>query len=205
MPPESDRRPRVASTKTSTAKDFRRHKDGEDLTLPSGLRCKARRVGMQVLLREGVIPNSLMPMVQQALKTGQRGQDWDPAKILGDLTNERIQEYTKAMDAVVCAVVVEPKIHPVPLWCQRCRGDFAKHQADHTPEACAWLPEPMDDAGREREFGADAAFIDWIDEFDKTFLVAYATGGTADAEKFRREYSQFVGGLQPGEDVASPA
>jgi len=148
---------------------------------------------MQVLLRQGAIPNSLMPVVQKALREGQRGQELDPAQLMSELTEDKLDEYMKAMDAIIMAVVVQPKILPVPMM-----------NPPGTPDGVVTTPEamvPVPDDERDQS----AAYIDWIDEVDKVFLMQFATGGTADAEKFRGEFAQFVGAAQPSEDLQVPA
>lgn len=125
---------------------------------------------MQVLLRNGSIPNSLMPIVEKALREGQRGQQLDSNQLMAELTEDKLAEYQLAMDNVVMAVVVLPEIRPVPV-------------KDG---------QPVPDQDRDQS----AAYIDWIDEMDKIFLMQYATGGSADAEKFREQFAQFLGPVQ---------
>lgn len=153
------------------------------------------------MMKQGVIPNTLMPVVQEALAAGRKGQQWDPAKLTQSLSEERIEEMTQAMDNMVCAVVTSPTILPVPKRCERCGKVDRDHPDAH--EGVSWVV--LTDEERLAEFGEDAAFIDWIDEMDKAFLVAYATGGTADAEKFREQYVEHLGALQSGQGVQGPA
>lgn len=85
----------------------------QDLELPSGNICQVRRMGMTMLLRKGVIPNSLLPMLQQA-----QGKDKDSisrtelVEILEDPT--KIDDMMGMYDKIVCLVVNQPKVYPLP-------------------------------------------------------------------------------------------
>lgn len=81
-----------------------------DLTLPSGNVCKARRVGLDAMIKGGRIPNNLLPMMKGALA----GQSVDAAKLKESVTPETVQEMMGLFDVIAMDVMVEPKCHPVP-------------------------------------------------------------------------------------------
>lgn len=132
-------------------------------------------------MSNGTIPNSLMPIVQKALKTGGQMKELDPGQLMAELTEEKLAEYQEAMDNIVMAIVVAPKILPVPL--------------------NTVTNEPIPDDDRDQS----AAYIDWVDEMDKIYLMQYATGGTADAERFREQFAQFVVDVRPSQGMEVPA
>lgn len=145
-----------------------------EVDLPSGNTCLARRPGLQVFLEAGIIPNSLLPLVQQALK----GKQTDPKDLLEDLTEERLREIVKLYDAVTCYVVIEPEVHQAPL------------REDGT--TVPWS---------ERD--GDKLYVDEVDFEDKQFLFQWSVGGTRDLERFRQEQEAVVADLSAGEDVGS--
>lgn len=103
-----------AAAKASSVKDFKKRKQGQILELPSGLRMAVRRVEMTVFLRSGDVPNSLLPIVQEALE---KGKDVDMEALVGkpeDVDLGKIEEIYDLMGAVACQTSVEPKINPVP-------------------------------------------------------------------------------------------
>lgn len=62
-------------------------------------------------------------------------------------------------------------------------------------------PKPEDEADRD----PNGAYIDWVDDEDKGFLLEYAFGGVNGLEQFRREVRQSRDGVDHVEDVALPA
>src|ERR1700754_4933696 len=90
---------------TAVAGKWKRQK-GEELELPSGNVALVKRPGPQALLSEGVMPDTLMPIVQQAIAKGKgmKPQDVDlkDPKVLADMLG--------AMDKLLIKVVVEPKV-----------------------------------------------------------------------------------------------
>lgn len=84
---------------------------GRDLPLPSGNVCRIRRISIDTFLRKGLIPNALMPIVQQSLQ----GQKPDEQAVMTALQDAgKLQEMFDLYDTVVLEVVLEPKVCPVP-------------------------------------------------------------------------------------------
>jgi hypothetical protein len=149
---------------------------GVEITVPSGNVCLAKRVDLRTFMKKGVIPNSLMPFVQDAIK----GKKSTPEEIMekvnedGDL-DARLTEMMELMDHVVCECVIEPKVHPIP--------------------------KVLED-GEESDRDPDLLYIDEVDDMDKTFLFQWAVGGSSDLERFRTEQGDYVERLQSGEGNA---
>ena len=62
---------------------------------------------------------------------------------------------------------------------------------------------PTPEHGMDRE--DDKLYVDEIDDEDKLFIFQWATGGSADLERFRTELAGTLAPLQSGDDVEMPA
>jgi len=84
---------------------------GTPLVVPSGNTCLVRTPGMQVFIKQGLIPNSLMPIVQEAMSKGRapKNMELDTNK-----NPELLNEMMDLMDAVTVYCVIEPKVAPEP-------------------------------------------------------------------------------------------
>ena len=83
--------------------------EGTPLTVPSNNTCLVRTPGMEVFVRKGLIPNSLMPIVQEAMAKGKAPKSLDmPAD------PKMLDEMMDLMDAVTIYCVLEPKVSPTP-------------------------------------------------------------------------------------------
>jgi len=100
----------MGNTKKVTSKaQWRKANESHELEVPSGNVALVRRPGMQAFLAEGIIPNSLLPLVEEAMKSGQAP---DLSGI--ELTVERIQEMMRLYDSVALFCVVQPELTEVP-------------------------------------------------------------------------------------------
>lgn len=106
------RKPAVKSTPAvsiSSVSDFK--KASKDyLTLPSGNTIRVRRTSIQTLMAAGMIPNSLMTIVQSAIKKGK--MDVDPIEFSSD--PEKMKEMLALVDIVVIHCVKEPEVFAAP-------------------------------------------------------------------------------------------
>jgi hypothetical protein len=185
MPASSTRKKTKSGNpaKATSAKSWKRNK-GEEITLPSGNVALVKRPGPQALLAEGVMPDVLMPIVQQAIAKGKGMKPQDTSKLMQDQDN--IVQMLDSMDKLLCMVVVEPAVHyhrklVVP-------GKDGKIQGVDAVEE--WVDIP------EEERDADAyVYTDEVDLEDKMFIFQYAVGGTRDLERFRSEQQAGVGNL----------
>lgn len=165
---------------------------GEDLELPSGNVALVKRPGPQALLSEGILPDTLMPIVQQAIAKG-KGMK------MTDLNLEDanvIRDMMDAIDKLTVFVVIEPPVR--------------YHRQLVTPAADAgvtrgsayeeWVTIPEEDRDNE-EF----LYTDKVDIDDKMFIFQFAVGGTRDLERFRSEQSAGLGDISDGSgDESSP-
>ena len=106
---------KAATTKrVSSVSDFKK-KVGGLTELPSGLFVKIRNTnGLRGFLQSGMIPNSLMPIIQEAIS---KGTEPDMSKIVGEdnqIDPKMIADMMQMMDQVTMSVVTEPKFQPAP-------------------------------------------------------------------------------------------
>ena len=181
------------ATKTSavaTKKTWKRKK-GEELLLPSGNVAVVKRPGPAVFLTQGLLPDTLTPIVNDSIRNGQ-GLPPEKVKDLSE-SPEGIVSMLDAMDRVLVAVVLEPRVtyHRRPVL-----------DSDGNPA--------IDDKGKEtyedipeNERDEDEIYSDDVDLEDKMFVFNFAVGGTRDLERFREEHSTAMGdirSLETGED-----
>lgn len=175
----------------SAARQWKRAK-GEEVEVPSGNVALLKRPGMEAFLAEGLIPDALMPIVQESIRTGQGLPPEKMAEMSEDLTV--VGSMLDAMDRVVVRVVIEPKV----LWHKRIVVDGegapvlkdGKEQTEVIPES-------------ERD--DDLLYTDDVDMEDKTFIFNYAVGGTRDLERFREEASASLVAVQDVKAVRNKA
>lgn len=138
----------------------------EDLALPSGNVCRVKRVGPDVLLKEGVLGDSLGPIVAKAIEKnrGLRPQDIE-------INSKTINEMLGGVDRVCAQVVVEPRL------------------LLHLNEDGETIPDV------NREPKEVAIYTDEVDVEDKMFIFQFVVGGTRDWERFRQESGAALGDL----------
>lgn len=182
--------PKKSTKKQSAARQWKRAK-GEDLEVPSGNIALVKRPGMEAFLLEGLIPDSLMPIVNEAIRTGAGLAPEKVKALTEDL--DQVASMMEAMDRVVVRIVIEPKV----LWHKRIIVDEdgkpildkeGKEQTEVIPES-------------EREDDENLLYTDDIDLEDKMFLFNYAVGGTRDLERFRQETKSTLDAVQDGSNV----
>ena len=148
------------------------------LKLPSGNVALVRVPGPAAFLAEGLIPNTLLPLVQGVIENAEKGKpvtSEDESIISQELLKDpnKVRQVFEMADAVTIYCVVEPPV-------------------SHKPEP-----------GEERN--SDLLYVDEVDLDDKMFIMSVAMGGSRDLRKFRREQGANVDALRPGKNVASPA
>jgi hypothetical protein len=138
---------------------------------------------MEVLLRQGNIPNALMPIIRKWLTEGAEGKEVDERAMIGEVLKDadHLSSLMQMFDDVTMAVVVRPKILPAP----------------RDPETGEILPDENRDV--TDAFGNEVAYIDWVPFEDKSYLMNYAVGGTRDVERFRNEEESLAAVLDGGE------
>lgn len=99
--------------KASSAANFKKRVGGL-LELPSGEFVKARNAGgLRGFVSGGMIPNSLMPIIDEAIK---KGKEPDMSKIITPegIDPKMMEDMLEMIDSVVMSVMVEPEVHPKP-------------------------------------------------------------------------------------------
>lgn len=157
------------------AKDWKKASQaGAALSVPSGNVALVKPVGMQFFLSEGLVPNSLMPIVLDALNTGK------PPDMASDVfkDTDKIKDIIKMVDDICVFCVLEPKLTPAPT--------KADGQKDPTAER-----DP------------DLLYVDEVDLEDKMFIFQYVVGGTKNVESFRKQLESGMESLQSRQDLGS--
>ena len=148
---------------------------GTPLRVPSGNTCLVRAPGMEVFLREGVIPNGLMGIIQEAMPKG--GGNVPDDAVLESLVadQEKLAQIVQLADAVTIYCCIEPKVEPAPMI---PNPRWAEDSLD--PRL---IVAPMGHPSRSD----DVLYVDEVDFADKMYIFNFAVGGTADLERFRSE------------------
>ena len=178
---------RKKSSGTSSVAEFKK-KSGGLTELPSGLVVKLRnKGGMRGFLASGIIPNSLMGIVQDAIGKGTAPDMSGIVDDQGHMNEEMLNDMLLMTDRVVMDVMVDPVVLPAPT-----EADVEEWNRTHRA-AKDKVKEP-DDLRDDEEL-----YIDEVDEEDKAFIFQWVTGGTRDVEQFRKELAagmDDLGGLQ---------
>lgn len=176
---------KTAPKKPTSAKAWKKNK-GEELELPSGNVALVKRPGMLEFIKKGLVPDTLMPTVDEAVRKGKGLPPAQTTELLKDPT--KIAAMEEMTDRVLCTVVVEPQV------------TFFKYTEEQ--EAAGEIPEGFNvgDDIPEDERDEDLLYSDDVDLEDKMFIFQYAVGGTRDLERFRRESGIGVGGLRPEQE-----
>jgi hypothetical protein len=154
----------------------------EDVLLPSGNVARLRRVGPAAILRSGIMPDSLMPIINKAIKEG-KGEKIEESLDIED--PETLTKITEGMDKALLEIVAEPAVayHLRPV-----------NGSD------VW--EVIPDSDRDIE---SFIYTDEVDMQDKMFIFNYAVGGTRDLESFREQHAERVGSLAHDAGDGDPA
>jgi hypothetical protein len=138
---------------------------GTLVVVPSGNTALIRTPGMQAFLTEGVIPNGLMPIIQEAMLSGAAPSEDSLAPMMND--PEKIKQIMELADAITVSCCMDPKVTPAPT--MKIDGKD--------------VPLPFDHPDRDE----NTLYVDEVDFNDKMFIFNVAVGGTADLEKFRTQ------------------
>lgn len=85
----------------------------EVLEVPSGNKCRAHKKPLQAFLKAGMIPNSLMPIVQSWMKKAQ-GKGGPIEVDINVEDTQQVIDMLQLLDNVVIECLDEPKVLPVP-------------------------------------------------------------------------------------------
>lgn len=143
---------------------------GTLVTVPSGNQVRVRTPGMQVFLREGVIPNGLMPIIQESMASGVAPSADAGESLLND--PEKLQEILDLADAITIYCCLDPRVASVPT-----------EEIEGVSTLIGLGDERRDD---------DILYVDEMDLNDKMFIFQFAVGGTASLEDFRAQQGSNV-------------
>lgn len=90
----------------------RRETAGTKVPLPSGNVCLARNPGIHVFIEQGMIPNNLLPVIQEALNEGKGISPKKVKEASADI--DMLRDMVAMADAVVVYCVLKPEINAVP-------------------------------------------------------------------------------------------
>lgn len=164
----------------------------EELTLPSGQTCAAKRVTVEKMIEAGILndTDALTATVSQhtTIKksngpNGPASKELDEDKLLRD--PEAIKAVVKLCDKAMPSIVVSPGV--------------ALHFEEITVGKTTVI-RPLDDDQRAllRADRPGLVFTDQIDFTDKMFLFDWAVGGLKAMQSFRGESTDAVGSLANG-------
>lgn len=165
--PNKNRKPRPASTKGASdaatpASVWKKKAVGGTLVdVPSGNKALIRMPGMAVFLEKGLIPNSLMPIIQKAMAAGQAPSEAEMSSMVTD--PEALKDVIALADAVTLYCCIDPHLEEAPR-----------------DEDGSLIP--VGDARRDD----NVLYVDEMEFDDRMYIFNLAVGGTADLEKFRQ-------------------
>jgi hypothetical protein len=141
-----------------------------ELRLPSGQLCLVQRMSIAKMAEEGIIDNfdSLTSLVQDKHVAKKSRSNGAPRQSASDLETEIMMRNLMK--------------HPERL-------KDAMDIMDRVVMAVVVQPEilPVPEDGMRKD---GAAYIDWVDEEDKSYVMNFAFGGSRDLERFRREFAE---------------
>jgi hypothetical protein len=168
---------KVAAKKPSSIQDFKeKARTKVELELPSGAAILAKGVsGMGTFLKSGIIPNSLLGIIQDALT---KGTEPDLDELLkpddnGEVSPEALADMLTLIDNITVKCWVLP------------------------PAAI-----PPEDEAERRD---DVLYTDEIDDNDKLFVFQWAIGGSPDLVRFREEQNAGMDRLRASEGMEGNA
>lgn len=161
--------------------DFKK-RIGGIIELPSGLTVKARNPGgLRAFLNTGLIPNSLMGIIQKGLDKGSgKGIAAEIVKD-GKIDSEMLTDMMQMMDGIACKVIVEPRIYPTLT-----ENDLLEWNDNHLDDQ----KDSVEELRRD-----DRLYADELPDDDKMFLFQWISGGTRDLETFRQQHAAGVDAL----------
>lgn len=167
-----------------------------DLDLPSGDTCQVRRVGVEKLMKEGLLHSmdTLTSVVSSETIPKAEGKAPLDIKAMTD-DPEKFDAMMEMVDKIVCLVVTEPKVlnHRVPM--VDGKGEPVKDDNDKI------VTREIPDEERDE----DAVYADYIDLQDRIFIMNFAVGGSSDLQQFREATATPLGSIPDGEATQDKA
>lgn len=164
--------------------------DAEVVSLPSGNTARVRRSGPEAFMTQGLIPDTVTPIVEKAIKSKKGLRPEKAQQLMQD--PKQLGALMEMLDRTLCYAVLEPSVS-MPPGCKVCDEidtNAAVQHEDRTREDF----HPFDPKPRH----PDVLYADRVDLEDKVFILQFTMGGTRDLERFRREHGTGVAGLLAG-------
>jgi hypothetical protein len=150
----------------------------EDLRVPSGQLCLARRPGLEGLMKAGIVSNfDLLTKIigdqSERIKTGKEPKT--DAEVTAEIMEdpERMAEMMRVINKIIMHVVVKPVITPAP-------NDMTQRKPG-------------------------VIYDDMVELEDKMFILNFAVGGVRDLETFRGQYETALRSVDDQPEVGSAA
>ena len=190
--PQSKTRQKKNASGTSSVAEFKKRSGG--LTeLPSGLVVKLKnKGGMRAFMASGIIPNSLMGIINDAIQKGTQPDMTGIFKDDGSMDEALIDDMLLLTDRVVMDTMVDPKVFPAPT-----EDDVQEWNRTHKAKS-AQVEDP-DDLRDD-----DLLYVDEVDAEDKMFIFQWVTGGTQSVAQFRKELAAGMDDLAGQQDLPRP-
>jgi len=184
---------KAAQKSVSSVADFKKRREGQLLTLPSGNTVRAVHADVRAfIVDKGEIPNPLMPIVTEALNKGQA--NLDPKLLLGDdgnLDMNIMEGMIEVIDRVMVECVIEPRCFAAPT-----QKDLEVWNREN-PKNLKSHPDDLRDE--------DKLYPDDLDIEDRMFIFGWSSGGTDDVATFRAESDANLASLGQVEGVREAA
>lgn len=161
--------------------------EAEIVTLPSGNNARVRRSGPEAFLSQGLIPDTITPIIEKAIKSKKGMRPDQGKKMMED--PKQLGSLMEMMDRTLCYAVIEPRV-VMPPACEVC-GDLDTNSAEQHEKQSRDDYHPFKPLPRE----AGVLYADRVDLNDKMFVLQFTMGGTRDLERFRREFGDGLAGV----------
>jgi hypothetical protein len=164
--------------------------DDEIIKLPSGNVARVRRAGAEAFLAQGLIPDTLTPIVEKAIKSKKGMRPEQSKKIMED--PKQLGSLMEMLDRTTCYAVLEPRVvmPPTCVVCDELDTNAAEQHVKQSREDYHAFQQKPREAG--------VLYADRVDLQDKMFILQFTMGGTRDLERFRREHGTGMAGLLAG-------
>lgn len=168
----------------------------EEVEVPSGNVALVKRVGPEAFLSSGIVPDTLTPLIDEAVRDK---KGLPPAQVAKTLTDdpESLPAMIDMMNRVVAYAVIQPHVETVPDCIAVIKVKKGKTEVEET---CGkTVSDKLHAQGNEEghrfiegERDPDLLYADEVSLEDRVFIMNYAVGGTRDLARFRSEYGESV-------------
>lgn len=154
-----------------------------EIELPSGQLCLAKRIPVDELVEAGLV------------------DDFD--QLTGFVQTKHVNKKMRSGGPPIREADIDRQMREILKDPEKLRSMVAK--ANAIVQMVVVKPEILDKPEDEEDRDPTKAYIDWVSDDDKGFIVDWVFGGTADLKRFRREKQQLGDGLDEREDLEDEA